>query len=366
LSSGEIVIEQDDLRLLGPDPQQGTVTISAGGNSGIFRHDSPLGTGQLYFRDLTMTEGQYHAQGDAFGGCLYSRASVYLRNTTVSSCAATSDIGRASGGAVYAFGFVTLVSSEISESHAAGSISRGGGIYGRQVITKYSVVRENSAVGFGFGGGLAARDGILMVGSAVEGNVAGHDSGGMAIGGGGSILNSTISGNHAPAASGVGAVILSSGAFTISNTTIAANSEDATSSYAALSIQGNATIESSIVANNMKGASPADLFFHDGYTLSGKNNLVVASNVVDPVVIPLTIDPKLGPLQFNGGPTRTHALLPGSPAIGAGDRDALPVGFVNDQRGEGYPRTTNVQGSLSVDIGAVQFDEIFRDGFDRH
>ncbi len=43
----------------------------------------------------------------------------------------------------------------------------------------------------------------------------------------------------------------------------------------------------------------------------------------------------LGPLAPNGGPTRTHALLPGSPAIDAGSN---PLGLTTDQRGTGFPR----------------------------
>ena len=64
------------------------------------------------------------------------------------------------------------------------------------------------------------------------------------------------------------------------------------------------------------------------------------------------INPMLGPLQDNGGPTETMALLPGSPAIGAGNANlavvANGVPLQSDQRGQGYPRTTNG----TVDIGA--------------
>jgi hypothetical protein len=58
------------------------------------------------------------------------------------------------------------------------------------------------------------------------------------------------------------------------------------------------------------------------------------------------IDPKLGPLQDNGGPTWTMALLPGSPAIGAGG----PTDSEWDQRGPGYARTVNG----ATDIGAYE------------
>ena len=65
------------------------------------------------------------------------------------------------------------------------------------------------------------------------------------------------------------------------------------------------------------------------------------------------INPMLGPLQNNGGPTETMALLPGSPAIGTGIAlavDANGDALQYDQRGPGYPRTTNG----TVDIGAYE------------
>src|SRR5207247_6061857 len=48
-------------------------------------------------------------------------------------------------------------------------------------------------------------------------------------------------------------------------------------------------------------------------------------------------DPMLGPLQDNGGPTSTHALMAGSPAINAGDPNFTPPPSF-DQRGPGFPR----------------------------
>jgi hypothetical protein len=59
----------------------------------------------------------------------------------------------------------------------------------------------------------------------------------------------------------------------------------------------------------------------------------------------LNVDPLLGPLQDNGGPTFTHALLPGSPAINAGDNTDAPE---FDQRG--LPRVTGPR----IDIGAYE------------
>jgi hypothetical protein len=61
----------------------------------------------------------------------------------------------------------------------------------------------------------------------------------------------------------------------------------------------------------------------------------------------LNVDPRLGSLQNNGGPTQTMALLGGSPAINAGDPSGAPA---NDQRGPGFPRTF----AGTIDIGAFE------------
>jgi hypothetical protein len=77
----------------------------------------------------------------------------------------------------------------------------------------------------------------------------------------------------------------------------------------------------------------------------------------------INTDPLLRPLADNGGPTKTHALKPGSPALDSGDRSGLNT----DQRGflrpYDQPGLTNV--SDGSDIGALEQDDtLFRDGFD--
>jgi hypothetical protein len=71
----------------------------------------------------------------------------------------------------------------------------------------------------------------------------------------------------------------------------------------------------------------------------------------------INTDPLLGPLQDNGGPTFTHALLPGSPAIDKGKNFS---GATTDQRGPGFVRTfddvstANATGGDGTDIGAFE------------
>ena len=64
------------------------------------------------------------------------------------------------------------------------------------------------------------------------------------------------------------------------------------------------------------------------------------------------MDPQLGPLQDNGGPTPTQALLPGSPAIDAGGDDCPPP--ATDQRGFPRPEDGNGDGMATCDIGAFE------------
>src|SRR5205823_15034975 len=66
------------------------------------------------------------------------------------------------------------------------------------------------------------------------------------------------------------------------------------------------------------------------------------------------VDPRLGPLANNGGPTQTMALLPGSPALNAGSNALIPAGVTTDQRGSGFAR---VWAGGTVDIGAFEVQD---------
>jgi hypothetical protein len=82
-----------------------------------------------------------------------------------------------------------------------------------------------------------------------------------------------------------------------------------------------------------------------GYNLSSDNGGGVLTGAGDQI----NTDPMLGPLQDNGGPTVTHALLAGSPAINAGDPNFTPPP-VYDQRGPGFDRVVNGR----IDSGAFE------------
>jgi len=86
----------------------------------------------------------------------------------------------------------------------------------------------------------------------------------------------------------------------------------------------------------------------DGYNLSSDDRGGFLTATGDQI----NINPMLGPLQDNGGPTLTHALLPGSPAINAGDPNFIPPPDF-DQRGPGFTRVVCGR----IDIGAFEVQQ---------
>jgi hypothetical protein len=128
--------------------------------------------------------------------------------------------------------------------------------------------------------------------------------------------------------------------------------------YVAANSPVSLVLHNTLVAGNFRGATgttPDDVndrldpggdynLVGDGTNMTGLND-GVNGNLVGSADNP--IDPLLGPLADNGGPTLTHALLPGSPAIDAGN-NAYATDW--DQRGPGYPRIVNGV----IDIGAFE------------
>jgi len=184
--------------------------------------------------------------------------------------------------------------------------------------------------------------------SAVDYSACG---GGIFNGGGLTINNSTISYNSvqvvdAPAvASGGG--IYNSGQLTISNSTVSGNTalNTTTGNGVGGGISGSATLQNSIVADNIadQEANCSGTITSNGYNLSSDStcNLAGTGDLNN-------IDPKLGPLGNNGGPTQTEALLPGSPAIDAGNpsgcTDSQGYLLKTDQRGAPRPDKEDTSG----------------------
>ena len=156
------------------------------------------------------------------------------------------------------------------------------------------------------------------------------------------LVNVTISGNRARFGAGVG---LTEGSLSIVNVTVSDNM--ATEEGGGLfrdEAFGAIEFVNSIVAGNWAPVGP-DCSWN---VLSGGHSVLgdeTGCGYVQGVNDLVGVDPMLGPLRDNGGPTFTHALLPGSPAIDAADGSAAPS---TDQRGVIRPQAE------ACDIGAFE------------
>src|SRR5438132_373188 len=120
---------------------------------------------------------------------------------------------------------------------------------------------------------------------------------------------------------------------------------------------GSAAVHSTIVAGNHAASSAdvAGVFASRGHNLigdaTGASGFTAAGDLAGATAAP--VDPRLGPLQANGGPTPTLALLAGSPAIDAGDPSAFPA---TDQRGFPRPAAGSGRGVALPDVGAFELE----------
>jgi Right handed beta helix region len=243
-----------------------------------------------------------------------------------------------------------------------GALGGGGGVALQTAasLTLSAVEITGNSTTNDAGGGVfqITSGGVLTIlNSTIANNSTANENGGgvEVVDGSATITNSTISGNTAGGIhTGGGVRIAPTGiSLTIRNSTIAGNSAN-TGAGISIAAGPTATLSSTIVAGN----NPATAGDVQGTVLAtSDHNLIgidtgltgitngVNGNLIGTAATP--INPLLGPLQLNGGPTRTHALLAGSPAL---DKGFDSVGLASDQRGIPFLRLSGV----AVDIGALE------------
>jgi parallel beta-helix repeat protein len=227
------------------------------------------------------------------------------------------------------------------------TIRDGMGGFGAGIFNSGTLTLLNSAVSQNRASGAVRNSGTLtLLNSTVSGNTSSLDYGGFFNFGTLTLLNSTVSGNTASGSAG-GIYNVNVGTVTLLNTTVSGNTAGAGGGV--YNNGGVVALKNTIVANN-SAAMGGDCFgavTSQGHNLDSDGSCSLAAFVGD-----LSgVDPKLGPLQDNGGPTPTQALLPGSPAIDAGDVVGCPP---TDQRGIARPQDGDGTGSAACDIGAYE------------
>ncbi len=252
-------------------------------------------------------------------------------------------------GTTNAFSGMTLANGNGANT---GGGNTGGAIRTLADLTlEQMVIRDNSARN---GGGVWSRLADMAITSSTLSGNSVINSGGAAYAREGAltIVSSTISGN-AVAVSGAGAGVHSqSGSLYVRDSTLDGNTGPA--GQGGIYARSVAVIERSIVANSggydLNGISGFGLI----YSLVEDEGTVTISENVNSI---LGVDPNLGALTDNGGPTPTQTLLYQSPAIDAGG--TVCAGF--DQRGESRPFDGDGSGAAQCDIGAVEVQRVPED-----
>ena len=386
-ATGDLDISFDALTINGGGLANTTIEVGAGDDR-VFE----IVSGSATIADLEIRNGR----GDSGFGCecgggilVRSGANLTLVNTGVGGNTATGG-GLSAGGGTQNDGTLTLTNSFVSGNTAdfAGGINNGAGAFlimnggaveqntavtnvggielppGSTSTITSALISRNTAAGIGgidVSGTLTLRDSIVNQNTATGGNSGGLEVSGGALtvvlstivnntasGDGGAIFsngdvtltNSTITGNTA---GGLGGAILNNvvANLTSTNTTIAGSSPDGIHNF------GTAALKNTIVANSTGAeCAGAAAVISSGHNLASDNSCGLGGAGDVP-----NRDPMLGALASNGGPTQTHALLAGSPAIDAGDNAGCPA---TDQRGFAPPADGDGNGSAVCDIGAYE------------
>ncbi len=334
LTSGELAIAKNlTIQGLGAN----NLTISGNNVSRVFNiDDGDLNTSiNVTIDGLTITNGT--TTGD--GGAIFNSENLTVNNSTITTNTANF------GGGIFNIGNATVSNSTIDSNTAN---SHGGGILNRGNLTvDRSTIFANLALSEG--GGINNDGGTLTVtNSTINSNVGQTYSGGIDNDRGtATIINSTISDNFAENFGGIAAYLANT---TVINSTITANVGNGDGNGLFNGTGSTATVTNSIVAGNWNNNDIGAIapFTSGGNNLIGNSNGVAGftnglnGDIVGTAANP--IDPLIGTLQDNGGATFTHALLPGSLAIDAGNNNNAPT---TDQRGIIRPQD-------AVDIGAFE------------
>ena len=280
---------------------------------------------------------------------------ITITGPTASGAGVTIDAGGNSGifgvtGGTSTFSNLTL-SGGNNNGDSGGAIKQGGA--STLTLNNCTISGNTSSLS---GGAIFTNAQLTLNSCTLSGNTSINSGGGIYNSGTLTLNSCTLSGNTSDA---LGGGLLSAGTLTLNSSTLSGNS--ARNGGGIFIFSGAFNLSNTIVAGNTAGTNP-DL---SGTINSGDYNLIgnsqgtifsgsASHNITD-------VDPKLGPLADNGGPTQTFALLAGSPAIDAGNS-----AFTTDQRGRvrpfDFPNVANAAGGNGSDIGAYELQDLPQSG----
>jgi predicted outer membrane repeat protein len=329
---------------------------SAGRGGGIFRIQSgyPL---PLVAVDSKISGNLAALRG---GGGLYNvGGNLSFTRTAITGNTVTAATFIPYGGGIFSHGAdVSLVSCSLSGNSSANG--RGGGLYMSQsgdLTVTASTIANNFARMDGGGVWLSttSNDRTNFLNSTISGNSSTQGTGGLRLQSSATIRQCTITANSG-GGSGAGGVSNGYGSqpFELDHTIIAGNTGtfQGAPDFRLNSNSSGFTVRFSLIGDNSGNPPTAPLAEAPVGSPDFNGNLIGKPVALGGHGI---INPLLGPLANNGGPTQTRALLPGSPAIDAGAVvTGTPLGY--DQRGNPFSRAVdgNADGVARIDMGAYE------------
>ncbi|MGB5696289.1 MAG: right-handed parallel beta-helix repeat-containing protein [Polyangiales bacterium] len=311
-------------------------TVSGNGNSGIVNSGT-----------LTLTDSTVSGNGNAG---IVNSGTLTVTNTTVS--------GSTNAG-IHNYGTVMLTDITVSGNGSGGIYNAGGGTLtvtnstvsgngNAGIVNSGTLTVTNSTVSGNDRSGIHNEDGgtLRLTDSTVSGNTVIYGGGGGIRNNLGTVMltNCTVSGNTADSGGGIRNNL---GTVMLTNCTVSGNTAD--DGAGIFNDGGTLTVTNTLVDDVCGG----DTMVSGGNNIESPNDTCGFDQTSDQPGVS-TDDLKLGPLADNGGPTMTHALLPGSVAINVireadcVDADGAPL--TTDQRGEPRPET----GGTMCDVGAFE------------
>lgn len=306
-------------------------------------------------QNLSVGSSRFEGNGSAVSASQFNR--VVIVNSTIT--------GNIAGIAIEGNSELIVDRSIIRNGNATSSANAsGGGIFNKGVATITNTQIDNNTVS-GDAGGVWNTGTMYLFSCAITNNSALRSAGGILNAGRMYLTNSTVSGNFADSGGGFGSSpgggifngSLFGGSLLVTNSTIANNRATGHGGGIRHDNSGSVTLRNTIVASNQSTPGSNDVsgtFTSQGFNLVSNTN--GSTGWLDTDI--LNVNALLAPLGNNGGGTLTHALLPMSPAINAGNDSMASNPWTSaeifkDQRG-GVRFLGNP--NLRVDIGALESD----------
>jgi predicted outer membrane repeat protein len=337
----------------------GNSTSGCGGSINV------AGSARLTLSQARLLNNQSNNQGGAL--CIETGGSASIADSLFRDNRSTNH-----GGAIGNYGAVTISGTKFISN----SSSLNGGAIDTTVFAAITGTTFLSNTSGWRGGGINNYLGLLKVTntSFISNKTSGFYGGGLANDSNGTLVTgSTFFDNHT---AGWGGAIESSGTLTVTNSTVSANRSQLEGGgiFWVPSAATTLTLLNDTVVSNTAGTHGGNIYAGGVMTapIDVMNTLVafgspnncdnpvhsLGNNLENTNVCGFSLgsdqrgaNPKIGPLQDNGGPTLTHALKPGSPAIDKGTNSGCPG---TDQRGNARPQDGDGNGTAVCDIGAFE------------